>query len=84
MCSLPWQVLVLLLQTQVRRIDLDMSDSNWNALIMDPAAEEYQDGTVRLVEGAATLGVWRRVGIRFKGSVGSLGNVSTQAICRCV
>ena len=68
----------------VRRIDLDMSDSNWNALIMDPAAEEYQEGTVRLVEGAATLGVWRRVGIRFKGSVGSLGNVSTQAICRCV
>ena len=68
----------------VRRIELDMSDSNWNALYLDPAAEEYQEGTVRLIEGAATLGVWRRVGIRFKGSIGSLGNVSKQAMCRCL
>jgi hypothetical protein len=51
-----------------------MSDSNWAALINDPTAEEYYVGTVSLVQNAEVLGTWHRVGVRFKGSVGSLGS----------
>ena len=61
-------------EAPIRRVEIEMSDSNWAALIGNPSAEEYYEGTVSLVQDGEVLGTWERVGVRFKGSVGSLGS----------
>ena len=47
-------------------------------LISDPTREVYYEGTVTLVESGQALGIWQQVGVRFKGSVGSLGSCGHQ------
>jgi hypothetical protein len=39
----------------VRRIEIDMPDKNWRALLENPTAETYEEGTVRLGEKSAKL-----------------------------
>ena len=56
----------------IRRVELSLSDENWAFLLARPDREQYVTGAVRLVEGRQELGTWDGVGIRFKGSIGSL------------
>ncbi|MBI5510508.1 MAG: CotH kinase family protein [Deltaproteobacteria bacterium] len=47
----------------VQRYDLELSDASWAALIADPAADEYVEGTFRFGDE-----IYAQVGVRFKGN----------------
>ena len=67
-----WNESSVLFTEGVLKIDLFMTEENWEFLRQHPTREEYAPGDMRISRGNEVIGNYPNVAMRFKGFIGSL------------